>query len=128
MPISARQREYATEIRHGQALRFVRFEPLACCRSLALAAVPVATAVERDVRVPARAFVQRATWPPRAAVRQLSMALITFSWPRLILPPVGITPSAPVIAEDIRDLQSGTGHDRAALTRPVRVILLRQER
>src|SRR5574342_606232 len=29
---------------------------------------------------------QRATWPPRAAVRQLSMALITFSWPRLTWP------------------------------------------
>ena len=29
---------------------------------------------------------QRATWPPRAAVRQLSIALITFNWPRLTWP------------------------------------------
>src|SRR5271169_4016540 len=29
---------------------------------------------------------QRTTWPPRAAVRQLSIALITFSWPRLTWP------------------------------------------
>src|SRR5712691_11433598 len=29
---------------------------------------------------------QRATWPPRAAVRQRSIAHITFSWPRLRWP------------------------------------------
>src|ERR1700722_1208839 len=29
---------------------------------------------------------QRATWPPRAAVRQLSIADITFSWSRLTWP------------------------------------------
>src|SRR5450755_3573833 len=29
---------------------------------------------------------QRATWPPRAAVRQLSIADITLSWPRLTWP------------------------------------------
>src|SRR6266576_2087220 len=29
---------------------------------------------------------QRATWPPRAAVRQLSIADITFNWPRLTWP------------------------------------------
>jgi hypothetical protein len=29
---------------------------------------------------------QRATCPPRAAVRQLSIALITLSWPRLTCP------------------------------------------
>src|SRR5215467_9542183 len=29
---------------------------------------------------------QRATWPPRAAVRQFSMALITLSWSRLTWP------------------------------------------
>src|SRR5258708_31952171 len=31
-------------------------------------------------------FSQRATWPPRAAVRQLSIADITFSWSRLTWP------------------------------------------
>jgi hypothetical protein len=29
---------------------------------------------------------QRTTWPPRAAVRQLSIALITFIWPSLVRP------------------------------------------
>src|SRR5229473_3984313 len=31
-------------------------------------------------------FSQRATWPPRAAVRQFSIADITLSWPRLTWP------------------------------------------
>src|SRR5258708_19372137 len=31
-------------------------------------------------------FSQRATWPPSAAVRQLSIADITLSWPRLTWP------------------------------------------
>src|SRR5712691_9301857 len=31
-------------------------------------------------------FSQRATWPPSAAVRQRSIADITFSWPRLRWP------------------------------------------
>src|ERR1700745_1947953 len=35
-----------------------------------------------------RHFSQRATCPPRAAVRQLSMADMTFSWPRLTWPAV----------------------------------------
>src|SRR5260370_41738515 len=33
-----------------------------------------------------RHFSQRATWPPRAAVRQLSIADMTFNWPRLTWP------------------------------------------
>src|SRR5271157_1656219 len=35
---------------------------------------------------PHAAFSQRATWPPSAAVRQRSIALITFSWSRLAWP------------------------------------------
>ena len=31
-------------------------------------------------------FSQRATWPPSAAVRQRSIALITLSWSRLTCP------------------------------------------
>ena len=33
---------------------------------------------------------QRATWPPSAAVRQRSIADITFSWSRLTCPAIGI--------------------------------------
>ena len=38
---------------------------------------------------------QRATWPPRAAVRQRSIAAITLSWPRLIWPAWAARQAAP---------------------------------
>ena len=54
---------------------------------------------------------QRATCPPRAAVRQLSMADITFIWAKAHVAGVGLTPSGAVVAEDVRDLQSRPSHD-----------------
>ena len=38
---------------------------------------------------------QRATWPPSAAVRQRSIALITFSWSRLMWPTLALRHAAP---------------------------------
>src|SRR6266566_2905146 len=38
---------------------------------------------------------QRATWPPSAAVRQRSMALITFIWSRLTCPALALRHAAP---------------------------------
>src|ERR1700739_2604337 len=38
---------------------------------------------------------QRATWPPRAAVRQLSIADITLSWPRLRWPALALRHAGP---------------------------------
>ena len=35
------------------------------------------------------------TWPPRAAVRQRSMADITFNWPRLTCPALAVRHAAP---------------------------------
>jgi hypothetical protein len=40
-------------------------------------------------------FSQRATWPPSAAVRQRSIALITFSWSRLTWPELAERHAAP---------------------------------
>src|SRR5439155_22742190 len=40
-------------------------------------------------------FSQRATCPPRAAVRQLSIADITFSWPRLTWPALALRHAGP---------------------------------
>ena len=62
-------------------------------------------------------FSQRATWPPSAAVRQRSIADITFSWPRLRWPALALTPSRTVGAEDVRDLQSRTRHSRRRVRR-----------
>src|SRR5882762_3199653 len=44
---------------------------------------------------PQASLSQRATWPPSAAVRQRSMALITFNWPRLRWPAVALRQAAP---------------------------------
>jgi hypothetical protein len=38
---------------------------------------------------------QRATWPPRAAVRQRSIALMTFIWSRLTCPALARRHAAP---------------------------------
>src|ERR1700741_3144012 len=40
-------------------------------------------------------FSQRATWPPSAAVRQLSIADITFNWPRLTWPALALRHAGP---------------------------------
>ena len=40
-------------------------------------------------------FSQRATWPPSAAVRQRSIADITFSWSRLTCPALALRHAAP---------------------------------
>src|SRR5471032_2311631 len=56
------------------------------------------------------------TWPPRATVRQLSIADITFNWPRLTTC-ISFTPGGPVVAEDIRDLKGWASHDRRGLCR-----------
>ena len=40
-------------------------------------------------------FSQRATCPPRAAVRQLSMADMTLSWPRLTWPALALRHAGP---------------------------------
>src|SRR5450759_4133825 len=40
-------------------------------------------------------FSQRPTWPPSAAVRQRSIALMTFIWPRLTWPALALRHAAP---------------------------------
>ena len=40
-------------------------------------------------------FSQRSTWPPSAAVRQRSMAVITFNWSRLTCPALAERHAAP---------------------------------
>jgi hypothetical protein len=54
---------------------------------VAILLVPwAAVAQQPDTRPPAAApsdASQAATWPPSATVRQRSIALITWSWPRL---------------------------------------------
>ena len=44
---------------------------------------------------PQASFSQAATWPPSAAVRQFSMALITLNWPGLTWPRLAWRHAAP---------------------------------
>src|SRR5207247_5570806 len=95
-----------------------RRQPLARCRSLALRAMPIAAAVVGDRGVGA---VFAAGDVPaegcRAAVLdgahhlELTEADVTA---------VGMTPCGTMVAEDVRDLHSWTGHERLRATRAAR--------
>ena len=60
---------------------------------------------------------QRATCPPRAAVRQFSIADMTFNWSRLTWPALAWRHAGPVGAEDIRDLERWTRQGKPRLTK-----------
>ena len=53
---------------------------------------------------------QRSTWPPSAAVRQLSIADMTLSWPRLTCPALARRQAGAMATEDVRDLQRWARH------------------
>ena len=55
---------------------------------------------------------QRATWPPSAAVRQRSMADITFNWSRLTWPALALRHAAPWSRKI--SATSSTGRDMTA--------------
>src|ERR1700682_1754842 len=59
-------------------------------------------------------FSQRATWPPSAAVRQRSIALMTFNWPRLTWP---ASARRHAVAEVTRYLQRWPRHSSQPLRR-----------
>jgi hypothetical protein len=59
-------------------------------------------------------FSHRATCPPRAAVRQLSIADITFNWPRLTWPALALRHAAPWPRKISATSSAGLG-TRAAL-------------
>src|SRR5262249_19131147 len=97
-----RQREDDVEVGHGQQLGFPLLHPLSRRGALALGAMPVAAAVVGDGRVGALLAARNvpASWRShashgRAAVRQLSMALITFIWARLTWPRLASRQAAP---------------------------------
>ena len=69
-----------------QQLGLTLGEPFACRRALALRAMPIAAAIEADGRMAALPVLAARDVPPSAAVRQRSIALITFRWPRFTCP------------------------------------------
>src|SRR6202011_2043243 len=87
-------------------------QPLARRRSLALRTVPIATGVVADLRVTARLVLtayDMAAELCRAAVldRRHHLELLEAD-----MAGIGLTPCRSMAAENIRDLQLGTGHRR----------------
>ena len=116
-----RQREHDMEVRHRQQIGLARRQPVLCRRALALRAVPVAAPVVGDRRVrtvlaarDVTAESQRTAALDGAHHLHLGKAHVAT---------VGVTPSGAVVAEDIRDLQGGTGHNPCALCRRSRLLL-----
>src|SRR5215467_13813489 len=101
------------EVGHGQELGIAFGEPLLCGRTLALWAVPVATAVVGNGGVgTVLAARDMAAESRRAAVldrrHHLELAEADMAG-------IGLTPCRSMAAEDIRDLQSRARHPRRAL-------------
>src|SRR5271170_5177713 len=103
-----RQREDDMEVGNREQFGLACRHPLAYCRALALRAVPVAAAVVGDRGVGAVLAARdmsaegcRAAALDGAHHLELEQANVTA---------VGMTPRGPVVAEDVRDLQSWTGH------------------
>src|SRR6202008_165743 len=67
-----------------------------------------------------RHFSQRATCPPRAAVRQLSMADMTFNWPRLTWPALAQRQAGPWARKISATSIGGRGKVRRVLRRRLR--------
>ena len=112
-----RQREHDMEVRHLQQLGRARLQPLPRLRSLALWAIAIAAAVVGDDGVPARLVLtarNMAAESRRAAALDRAHGL---ELAEADMAAVGVTPSGPVIAEDVRDLHSWTGHGWRRLLR-----------
>ena len=98
-------------IRHGQEVGLARFEPALRGAALALGAVPVTARVVGDLRFRARRAAQRMAAERGAAALldgRHDLQLAEAEVPALVL-----SPSRPVGAEDIRDLQGVAWHEPA---------------
>src|SRR6185503_4314655 len=107
------QRVDDMEVAHRQQLGLARSQPLACRCSLTLRAMPIATAIVADNVV--TAFRSRIARRGRRAPQSCSARS-----PKLVeahMSCVGQAPSGTVVAEDVRNLQSWTGHE-AGVTSP----------
>ena len=78
---------------------------------------------------PQAAFSQRATCPPSAAVRQRSMALITFSWSRLTWPRLASRQAGPCARKMSATSSKGRDTDAGGYAggAPLRMDPLRRE-
>src|SRR3954453_4313246 len=108
----ARQRVHDVKVRHRQQLRFAVGQPSACRRALTLRAMPVAAGVVGDQRMAAGHVLATRDMP---AERCRATALDRAHHLQLVeahMATVGLAPSRTVVAEDVRDLQSWSSHNR----------------
>src|SRR5215467_7731269 len=114
---STRQRVDHVEIRHRQQFGLTLGEPLACRRTLALGTMSIATAVEGNDGMTARRVLAARDM---TSERRCSAALDGRHHLQLAeahTGAIGLTPSGTVVAEDIRNFQSWTEHERRVLLR-----------
>ena len=108
-----RQREHDVEVGNLQQLCLARLHPVSGLATLALGAMAVAAGVVGDGCVAAHGVLTARNMPAegrRAAALDRAHHL---QLPKAHVAAVGLTPSGTVVAEDIRDLQTWTGHERA---------------
>jgi hypothetical protein len=99
-----RQGEDNEEVGNRKQFGFARRHPQACCRALALRAVPVAAAVVGDRGV---GTVLAARDVPTEGRRAAALdGAHHLELEQAHVAAVGKTPRGPVVAEDVRDLQS----------------------
>jgi len=88
-----RQCVHHMKVRHREEIGLARGQPLPGGCALALRAVPVAATVVRDLGV--RALLAARDMAAERRVRQRSIALMTFNWPRLTWPALARRHAAP---------------------------------
>ena len=119
------QGEDDVEVRHGKQLGFPIRQPLARCRALAFWAMPVAAASIENLHVLASIAADHIAAQPRRAAGfdgRHHLELVEAD-----MAGIGGTPCRTVIAEDVRDLQSGLRHGIGPLAGCL-ALLLRQRR
>jgi hypothetical protein len=115
-----RQCEHDMIVRHRQQIGLARGQPVLCCGTLALRAMPVAARVVRDLAVRALlAARDMAAERSRTAVldrrHHLQLAEADMAG-------IGLAPCQAVVAEDVRDLQRWTRHEEPRVRSAARLV------
>src|SRR6202162_1153656 len=103
------------EVRHRQQLGLARLHPFARLRALALRTMPVAAAVVGDGGVAAGLVLATRHVPAESRGAAALDGAHHLQLVEADVTAIGVTPSRPVIAEDIRDLQRWPPHGSAVV-------------
>ena len=103
------------EVRHGQQLGLAGFEPLVRGRSLAPRTMPIAAAIVGHDRVTAGVVLTARNMPAERGGPAALDGTHHFKLAKAHVTAIGVAPSGTVVAEDVRNLQSRTGHAPATM-------------